>query len=195
MHPPQSTRQQLLPPHAEHNPAPVHDLRLDRGRERRDDGQRHQVGEPLRAELAGQERQYVAAVGGDRAGRREALQADEQEDDPQRAEGDRDQHRPARVAPVLLLVAQVDRSVPAAEKEGGDHHARNQPGRPARRVRGAEPRPRGAVTPAACELSSWTRPQTASTPMIRYSPSTIQPWNLMVTLTPITAIAITSRHT
>ena len=53
----------------------------------------------------------------------------------------------------------------------------------------------GAVTPAACELSSCTRPQTASTPMIRYSPSTIQPWNRIVTLTPITAIAITSRHT
>ena len=32
--------------------APVHDLRLDRGRERGDDGQRGQVREPLWAELA-----------------------------------------------------------------------------------------------------------------------------------------------
>src|ERR1700722_7854366 len=31
----------------------------------------------------------------------------------------------------------------------------------------------GAVTPAACELSSCTRPQTASTPMITYSPSRV----------------------
>ena len=52
----------------------------------------------------------------------------------------------------------------------------------------------GAVTPAACEVSSCTRPQTASTPMIRYSPSTTQLSKRMVTFTPITAIAITSRQ-
>src|SRR5580693_3107661 len=53
----------------------------------------------------------------------------------------------------------------------------------------------GAVIPAACEVSSVTRPQIASDKMIMYSTSTTQPSKRMVTFTPITAIATTSRQT
>src|SRR5579859_4292676 len=52
----------------------------------------------------------------------------------------------------------------------------------------------GEVTPAPCEESSCTRPQIASTPMIRYSASTTQPSNRIVTFTPTTAMPTTSRQ-
>src|ERR1700733_10218951 len=52
----------------------------------------------------------------------------------------------------------------------------------------------GWVMPAACELSSLVRPQIASVPMIRYSPRITQPSNRIVTFTPMTAIATTSRQ-
>src|SRR6202034_2743908 len=52
----------------------------------------------------------------------------------------------------------------------------------------------GAVIPAACEVSSVTRPQIASDAMIMYSTRTTQPSNLIVTFTPMTAIATTSRQ-
>ena len=53
----------------------------------------------------------------------------------------------------------------------------------------------GCVIPAACEVSSVTRPQAASEAMIMYSPRITQPSKRMVTFTPITAIATTSRQT
>jgi hypothetical protein len=53
----------------------------------------------------------------------------------------------------------------------------------------------GWVIPAACEVSSVMSPQTASEPMITYSQSTIQPWNLTVARTPRTAIAATIAQT
>src|ERR1700733_1262032 len=52
----------------------------------------------------------------------------------------------------------------------------------------------GAVIPAAGDGSSRVRPQIASTRMIAYSPATIQPWNLIVVFTPITAMATTIRQ-
>src|ERR1700733_3157037 len=53
----------------------------------------------------------------------------------------------------------------------------------------------GAVIPAACEVSSVTSPQSASDRMIMYSTRTTQPSNRIVTFTPMTAIATTSRQT
>src|SRR6202167_1782558 len=52
----------------------------------------------------------------------------------------------------------------------------------------------GAVIPAACEVSSVTSPQIASDAMIMYSTRTTQPSNRIVTFTPMTAIATTSRQ-
>jgi hypothetical protein len=53
----------------------------------------------------------------------------------------------------------------------------------------------GAVMPAECEVSSVSRPQMANDAMIMYSTRMTQPSNRIVTFTPITAIAITSRQT
>src|ERR1700691_974948 len=53
----------------------------------------------------------------------------------------------------------------------------------------------GAVIPDPCEVSSVSRPQIASDAMIMYSTRMTQPSNRIVTFTPITAIATTSRQT
>src|SRR5580700_1333204 len=52
----------------------------------------------------------------------------------------------------------------------------------------------GAVTPPPCDVSSVSSPQIASEAMIMYSTRITQPSNRMVTFTPITAMATTSRQ-
>src|SRR5579859_6728276 len=52
----------------------------------------------------------------------------------------------------------------------------------------------GAVTPPPCEVSSVSSPQMASDAMIMYSTRMTQPSKRMVSRTPRTAIATTSRQ-
>ena len=52
----------------------------------------------------------------------------------------------------------------------------------------------GAVIPGLCEVSSVTRPQIANDRMIMYSTRMTQPSKRIVTFTPITAMATTSRQ-